>query len=73
MFVNSFFPEIHTNTVERLWKSVKEHIKKHKIRSLFKLCVGRFFFSKILQEEEQLKYLIESLQNEYINYNDLEV
>ena len=29
MFVNSLFPEIHTNTVERLWKSVKEHIKKH--------------------------------------------
>jgi len=43
-FVNELFKEIHTNTIERLWRTLKTHIRKHQTRKLYLLCIGRFFF-----------------------------
>ena len=71
-FVNKHFPDIHTNTIERLWKSVKEHTRKHKVKKLFNLCLGRFYFHRTMEKKDQLKYLIKNLHNEYINYFDIE-
>ena len=45
-FVNEIFTDIHTNTAERLWRTIKDHIKKHQTKKLYLLCVGRFYFHK---------------------------
>jgi len=62
-FVNGIFKEIHTNTVERLWRTVKEHIRRHKTKSLYLLCIGRFYFHRTLCKKGQLKYLVQSLMS----------
>lgn len=72
-FVNEKFPNIHTNTVERLWRSLKEHTRRHKVRKLYKLCIARFYFHQMLTEKEQIEYIVKSLHNEYIDYFALEL
>ena len=67
-FVNEIFKDIHTNNIERFWRTVKEHIKKHKTRSLYMLCIGRFYFHRSLDKKAQLIYLGNALQrNDRLN------
>ena len=42
-FVNAIFSNTHTNTVERLWRSLKDHVKYYQPRRLYEDCIGRFF------------------------------
>lgn len=42
-FVNELFPDIHTNTVEALWKDIKDHTKKHKAKKLYSFNWSLFF------------------------------
>ena len=59
--MNNVFSHIHT-TVERLWRSMKEHIKIHKPKRTYEHCIGRYFFHQMLFKEEQRIYLINKLQ-----------
>lgn len=72
-FVNQIFNNIHTNTIERLWRTLKEHTKKHKTKHLYLLCIGRFFFHKSLKKELQLAYLVKQLNEKKLHIFDLEV
>jgi len=63
-FVNAIFSQIHTNTVERMWRSLKEHIKKHKPRKLYEDSLGRYFFLNTLENNEQINF---SLNNVHVS------
>ena len=41
-FIDEIFKEIHTNNIDRLWRTVEEHIRKHKIKSLFYFVLEGF-------------------------------
>ena len=71
-FVNEIFKDIHTNTIERFWRTIKEHLKKHKVESLYLLCIGRFYFHRSLDKLEQLNLLSKSLNFKSVFFEDLE-
>lgn len=65
-FVSSLFPEVHTNTVERLWRIVKNDLKRTKVTTKYVLGIARFTFLKNLTQAEQIKILCEGLRKEKI-------
>jgi len=66
-FVNAIFSQIHTNTIERMWRSLKEHIKKHKPKKLYEDSLGRYFFVSTLQKQEQIDFFLNNLHIEAEN------
>jgi len=60
-FVNDIFAQIHTNTVEHMWRSLKDHIKKHKPRKLYEDSLGRYFFLNTLEKEEQIDFIVKNI------------
>lgn len=72
-FVNEIFEDTHTNNIERLWRTVKEHIRKHKTRSLYMLCIGRFYFHKSLERNAQLRYLAKAIHENNFSEEDIDV
>jgi len=60
-FVSQIFPQIHTNTVERLWKELKKDVKMKHTRHKYLLHIGRFVFMRSLEREKQLRYIAKKL------------
>ena len=56
-FVCALFPNIYTNTVERLWRTIKDFIKYHNPKKLYLLSIGRFCFNNLFDKSQQLLYL----------------
>jgi len=69
-FVSSSFPEIHTNSIEGLWKDFKNFYRKLNLKSKYMFAVSRFHFHNELSENEQLRFLFEGLND--LNLPDYE-
>jgi hypothetical protein len=67
-FVSSLFDEINTNSIQSLWKDFKSEIRKSRTTSKYIFAISRFFFHKMLSQEEQIKLLVESMQTESIDF-----
>ena len=61
-FVSEQFTHIHTNTIERLWKSIKTDLRNKKITRGYLKAIGRYFFHKCLTKEQQITFI-----RDYIN------
>jgi len=61
-FVSSLFSTTHTNTIENLWKQIKQEIRRQKISRHYLPAIARFYISKNKSKEEQMKILIKGLQ-----------
>lgn len=60
-FVSQVAQDIHTNSIESLWKDVKVDLKKSKNTSKYMLTVARFYFRKNLNKEAQIRVLAKKL------------
>jgi len=56
-FVSERFGHIHTNTIERLWKSIKTDLRSKRITTGYLKAIGRFYFHKTLTKEQQLTFI----------------
>jgi len=63
-FVSTLFEEIHTNTVECLWKEIKNYLKKSRSTSKYLFSIYRYYFTKQIPKNVQIQMLLENLQNE---------
>jgi len=61
-FVTCEFDHIHTNTIERLWKSIKSDLRDKKVTKGYMKAIARFYFHKTLHKNDQLKFIMD-----YIN------
>jgi len=61
-FVSSIFEDIHTNTVERLWRTVKTDLKKSKVTTKYVFGIARFTFLRILTKTEKIAALSKGLK-----------
>jgi len=62
-FVSSEFQHIHTNTIERLWRTIKTDLREKKITLGYFKAIGRLYFHKTLIREEQLKFICNKIHN----------
>ena len=62
-FVSNYFDHIHTNTIERLWRTIKTDIKNKRITVGFLRAIARFYFHKTLSKEKQVKIIAEHIYN----------
>ena len=53
-FVSKEFEHIHTNTIERLWRSIKMDLKNKKITIGSLKAISRFYFHKTLDKSNQI-------------------
>lgn len=63
-FVAYDFDHIHTNTIERLWGSIKADLRAKKIKKGYMKAIARFYFHKTLSKDHQLKFIVN-----YINHS----
>jgi transposase-like protein len=69
-FISSLCPEVHTNTVESMWKDIKTFLKKMRNTSKFMFAITRYYFAKQISKEVQLDILIKNLhKQEFYNSN----
>ena len=67
-----FYLGVHTNTVENLWKLIKQEIRRQKISIHYTSAIARFYISRKKTKEEQMKILIRGLQRKDIKeFNEL--
>ena len=62
-FVHSFSNQIHTNIIEGFWRIAKKQIKSMRRSSTIELALSRFAFHSLLDHQDQLNYMIESITN----------
>ena len=60
-FVSTLFPTIHSNTVERLWRELKNDFRIRKTRHKYIMAIARFVFLRSLDREEQIDFIIKNL------------
>jgi len=60
-FVSSQFSHIHTNAIERLWKTMKTDSKKNITQGNLKV-ISRFYFHRNLTHNDQIKFRIDCLK-----------
>jgi len=60
-FVSPYFPEVHTNSIESLWKDFKRFNRNINNKTKYLCSVSRFHFHHDLDSSNQLKYLMEGL------------
>jgi len=65
-FVSQLFTNIHTNTIESLWKQLKKKIRRDGITTAYVPTIARFFFFRSLNSEEQKKLIINGLLSNHI-------
>jgi len=71
-FVSGLFSRTHTNTIENLWKLIKQEIRRQKISIHYTSAIARFYISRKKTKEEQMKILIRGLQRKDIKeFNEL--
>lgn len=63
-FVNKLFQSIHTNTIESLWKEIKNYLRKSRSTNKYLFIIYRYYFTKEISKEIQLELLINCLQTE---------
>ena len=56
-FVSQEFNHIHTNTIERLWRSIKSDLRNKKITVGYLRAIARFYFHKTLTQKQQIKFI----------------
>ena len=66
-FRSSTFEHIHTNSIESLWKKLKQNIRRMKMLSEYEFAVSRFFFHENLTKEQQILFLAKELKKENIS------
>ena len=66
-FVSSHFQHIHTNTIERLWRSVKTDLRMKKVTVGYVSAIARYYFHKTLTKEEQIKYIRNYIHSNYLD------
>ena len=72
-FVSSNFPDVHTNSIEGLWKDFKNFYKKINTKTKYIYSIARFHFHKELENQEQFKYLVGGLNTSYLpEYEEFE-
>ena len=60
-FVSSEFDHIHTNTIERLWKSIKTDLRKKHITKGYMKAIARFYFHANLNKDQQVKFISDTI------------
>ena len=65
-FVSLVFEEVHTNTIESLWKNIKSDMGKWNIKSTYLAAISRYYFMHMLSKEEQQNVLIRGLYSKGI-------
>lgn len=63
-FVAKHFPHIHTNTIERLWRSIKSDLRAKRVTVGYLKAIGRFYFHKTLSREKQIQFIRNYINNE---------
>jgi len=63
-FVSAMFNTIHTNTIESLWKEIKNFLRKTRCTSKFLFSIYRYYFTKELSKTMQFEILIKYLHKE---------
>jgi len=63
-FVSSYFSHVHTNTIERLWLTIKTDFRKKNIKKISYTHIARFYFHHTLTEDEQLDILMKEILRE---------
>lgn len=72
-FVSASFPEVHTNSIENLWKHFKAFLKNLNSKAKYLITLARFHFHYYLEPAEQIKFIMEQLcKNELCEYETLE-
>ena len=65
-FVSSLFSRTHTNTIENIWKQIKQEIRRQKFSIHYTAAIARFYLSKTKTKEEQIQILIKGLRRNNI-------
>lgn len=63
-FVSAIFNTVHTNTIESLWKEIKNYLRKTRSTSKFLFSIYRYYFTKQLSRDIQIEILIKYLHKE---------
>ena len=67
-FVSAVLSTIHTNTIESLWKEVKNYLRKSRKTSKFLFSIYRYYFTKEVEKKIQIEITVSSLLKEQIPY-----
>lgn len=62
-FVNPVIPSIHTNTIERLWRTTREFTRQNQPRAYFDEHLAIFYWNKIYTREQR-----ESMMNTWLRH-----
>jgi ISXO2-like transposase domain len=55
------FDDIHINTIERMWKDFKDHLKKVKVKANYLFELGRYHITRTYDIEDQKKIIWKGL------------
>ena len=66
-FVSSLFPNIHSNTVERLWRELKNDFRMRKTRHKYIMTIARFVFLRTMSKEDQIDFITKRLIKDTTN------
>lgn len=61
-FVSEIFSQVHTNSIEELWREVKFELKTTRTTSKYMLLISRFIFHKTLSYDDQARKLVSNLK-----------
>jgi len=61
-FISLVLSEVHTNSIESLWKDVKYELKRSKTKKNFMYFVAKFYFMKSVKKVEKIKIIAEGLK-----------
>lgn len=57
-FVNSYNRQIHTNTIERLWKSLKELTRTQRPKKKLEYFISWYIFESMVPKKERIAVII---------------
>ena len=61
-FVSSIFNDVHTNSIESLWKELRTYLTKMYSTDEFMFTITRYFFTKNFPKDKQFQILMKKLQ-----------
>jgi hypothetical protein len=57
-FVNPVIPEIHTNTIERLWRATRSFVRQFQPRAFFDEHLAIFYWNQVYTKEQREELLM---------------